>query len=789
VLVAWVLFPLVMLALCAGCGLLVAAIRGSTAPAPLLVPLGFAYLIVVGEFAAITSATAELATPVAVGSAVAGVLAAVPRLPVRALGWPALAAAGVFAVHAAPIVLSGEPTFSGYIKLDDTATWLALADRVMEDGRSLDGLAPSSYEATLAFNLGDGYPIGAFLPFGVGGELIGRDTAWLFQPYLAFLAAMLAMALYELAGTLTRSGRWRCLIAFVASQPALLFGYYLWGGIKELAAAALLAAFAPLASVATAHGPSWRAMVPSAIIAAALIGVLTPAGAGAWLLPALILLVVLGGVRGERTRVAPAALAAGAAILAALTLPWLIGEPLLPPTSAPLDSAAAIGNLISPLSPFQAFGVWPAEDFRVHPEDPVSTAALVATVILCGLAAALLWLRRAAPAALYVASAAAGCVALVAVGSPWVDGKALATASPALLFAGLGGAVALVQRGLRTEGIVALLVIAGGVAWSNALSYREAWLAPYDKLRELERIGGIVQGMGPTLMTEYEPYGVRHFLRDGEPEGASELRRRIVPLRDGSHLAKGEFADIDRFDRSALLDYSSLVLRRSPLASRPPLPFRLVWSGEDYDVWRQDPALARPVADLPLGSETNPVARADCGALTRLASRPGVEVLAASVRPPPVSVPLGRFEHPDGWRADPSNPQLLYPEGTGTATGSFSVATEGEYAVWLGGSSRGGVEVLVDGNPAGSGPGRLDRSGQLTELGAINLEAGSHALELRYEVESLAPGSGGSIPGMGPVVISTTTATDAVVRYQDAGTVEDLCGRRLDWVAGLASRP
>ena len=83
--------------------------------------------------------------------------------------------------------LSGEATFAGYIKLDDTATWLALTDRVMEHGRSLDGLAPSTYEATLAFNLADGYPVGVFLPLGVGGALLGEDIAWLVQPYMALL--------------------------------------------------------------------------------------------------------------------------------------------------------------------------------------------------------------------------------------------------------------------------------------------------------------------------------------------------------------------------------------------------------------------------------------------------------------------------------------------------------------------------------------------------------------------------------------------------------------------------
>ena len=89
--------------------------------------------------------------------------------------------------------LAGEASFAGYIKLDDTATWLALTDRVMEHGRSLEGLAPSSYEATLAFNVGDGYPVGAFLPLGVGAELIGTDPAWVIQPYTAFAGLLAAV--------------------------------------------------------------------------------------------------------------------------------------------------------------------------------------------------------------------------------------------------------------------------------------------------------------------------------------------------------------------------------------------------------------------------------------------------------------------------------------------------------------------------------------------------------------------------------------------------------------------
>ena len=46
-------------------------------------------------------------------------------------------------------MLSGSATFAGYIKLDDTATYLAMLDRVMQHGYAVAGLAPSTYEAKL----------------------------------------------------------------------------------------------------------------------------------------------------------------------------------------------------------------------------------------------------------------------------------------------------------------------------------------------------------------------------------------------------------------------------------------------------------------------------------------------------------------------------------------------------------------------------------------------------------------------------------------------------------------
>ena len=94
-------------------------------------PLGLALVIVAATFATHLATTAPLALPVVVALAVAGYGLGLPRHGTRLDGWAIAAPVAAYACYAAPIVLAGQATFAGYITLDDTATWLALADRVM----------------------------------------------------------------------------------------------------------------------------------------------------------------------------------------------------------------------------------------------------------------------------------------------------------------------------------------------------------------------------------------------------------------------------------------------------------------------------------------------------------------------------------------------------------------------------------------------------------------------------------------------------------------------------------
>jgi hypothetical protein len=786
-LAAWVLFPLALLALSLGCGLLLQAVLGaSRLPGALLAPVGFLVIVVVAGIATSRGETAALATPLVVALAIGGAALAYPWRRPSLDGWVIAAALGAFAVYAAPVVLSGDPTFTGYIRLDDTATWMAFVDRLLDHGRDLSGLEPSSYQTTLAVNLPSGYPVGAFLPLGVGAKLTGTDVAWLVQPYMATMAALLALCLYRLAAPIVESRPWRALVAFGAAQSALLFAYGLWGGIKEIAVALAIAALAATVPVAVEDGRDWRPVIPAAIVCTAL---LTMVGSGGlvWVVPILGLAAVLlwrrhGGGAMLR-RAAPLAL-----LVAVLGIPALFAAGVFSPTQGGLTNAAELGNLVAPLSVAQYFGIWPTGDFRLDPINDPLTWFLIA-IALCA-AAAGVWAcqrRRAWEPLVYVVGAGVGSLAVFAYSSPWVGAKALASGSPSLLLLALAGAAAFAARVERVLGATVMALVLAGVLWSNALGYHDVSLAPYDQLRELESIGEQFEGEGPALMTEYQPYGVRHFLRDIDAEGASELRYRSVPLVAGGELEKGDWADTDEISLPALLTYRTLVLRRSPAQSRPPSVYERVRRGDFYDVWQRPVVPTRNLLrHLPLGDFEDPGAKPSCLDILALAQLAGSQgTVAAAARPEPVSVSLSESAHPGNWiPTEPGSPDLI-PHGPGPAGLQVSIATPGVYDFYLQGSTRNRLTLLVDGNEVGSVEEQLNEARQFLSFGAARLGAGRHEVEIVLDGQGLGPGSGGPPEPIGPLVLSPRAAEDPAVDTVPSADARRLCGRRLDWAEAL----
>ena len=256
----WLIVPLVLTILVVGHGLIVERLCGMPLPGPLVPAVGLATLIVVTGLLTIATVTAPLASPVAAGVSVLGLVWGCPwrRLLRRGALITAAVAAAAFVLFAAPSLLTGQASITGYLKLDDTATWLALTEHVVDHGRNLDGLAPTSYRRTLESWLGGGYPVGAFLPLGVASRLARQDPAGAYQPVMAVYAAILALGLAGCFASLTRTRLRAAVLAIVAVQASTFYGYVHWVGIKEAASASLLP---PLAFLAAR---SWRPAGPGA---------------------------------------------------------------------------------------------------------------------------------------------------------------------------------------------------------------------------------------------------------------------------------------------------------------------------------------------------------------------------------------------------------------------------------------------------------------------------------------------------------------------------------------------
>ena len=779
----WLVAPLALLLVTIGLSLLVERVADVGLPWTVRPALGLAAAIVLAQFGTAADATAELTVPAILVLAAIGLIVGWGRSDEGIPRAAALAGAVVFGLYAAPIVLSGEATWAGFIKLDDTATWMAITDHAFEFGRGVGELESSTHAATIDAYLGGSYPIGGFVAAAVMSVASGQDLAFTMQPSMAFAAGALGLLVFELVRPVVRGGIIPGLIAIVAPISAVLFGYVLWGGVKEIVSAALLALGPALAAHAARN--EWRRayFVPVAVAVAALIGVLGPGGA-VWVIPTLIPALVLLW-RGVGTRLAWRFAWPVAALSLVLALPVLITpDGLFDPVDASLTEASELGNLDGPLNPLHAAGLWPALDFRSTPHLEPAVLVLAATCLLAAACAVVACWRlpsgRGAALVGFAGGGAVGAAAIMLVGSPWVDGKAMATVSPALLAATLAGFAMLGQRtGFRIEAAVGGVVVAGVVAWSAFLAYQGTWLAPRDHQVELEEIGEEFEGQGPALSTEVSIYGPRHFLRKLDAEGATDLRPRLVLLAGGQRSVDGTYVDIDQIQGDQLYPYNLIITRRSPSASRPPAGFVPAKTTDHYTVWRRAGG-GGPLARLPLGEGDDPGAVPSCDDVRELADRAGESgrLFAAHVADP-VIVELGSASRPASWGAPSAT--TVEPNGDGTLTTAVELQG-GSYELWLGGVVFGSVEILIDGETVATESGRLNQPGGMEPLGVVELAGGSRTVELRYEQGGLTPGSAEHSYAIGPLILEPVRQVDLGRVEVAAADYRQLCDQRWDWI-------
>jgi hypothetical protein len=753
-LAAWILFPLIALAICTGLGLLAARLARADVPPSLIPPLGFAGAIAV---------LGPLFTTGAGGIWGAGLLAILALA-----GWiagdagrmrpdfGALTGAATYALHIAPVAFTGAATFLGYNLLNDTAIHLALVDWIGDHGSRYLHQPPSSYAAAIDVYVGNGYPLGSHELLAALRPFVGLDPADIYQPFLAFSAAIAATAIFSLAGggearrarapgwpqppgehrSLRRANWIGLLTAFAALASQLVFSFALQGSIKELAFIACLAVAAGVAR--------WPALL--ALPAAALFSIYGVASL-AWIAPLAVLALVL-----FRPAVRVAAVGIGVFLLAiAVYIPDAIDY--YNHGHETLTSGDELGPLAGPLKFIQVSGVWLNGDYRFTPDHSWITYLIGAVILVLALAGVVgADRRRPYTIFMFVGPALFATAITAPVSSPYIDAKLLAILSPAVIFAACSAITQLPRNRLPialTAGLLLALLI------SDGLAYRMALPAPTGRLAELKTIDDRFAGQGPILVNEFEEY-VKHYMRGSpgsdpyESWSAAPAELRNPKLRVAAHRY-----DLDRMTTSYIERWPLIALRRSPVESRPPSNYDRVFTGRFYEVWKR--ARPAPAKHIPLGARRfDPTGRVDCKRLPANA--------VAAVRPQPVVIPMPKVTLPAGWYRYGQDHRMLEIHKGGRLT--IRATPRSPVQLWLRGRTT--RNDRLGGSPV---PRSLQR---ISEWIALDPGVLNYQIPFERPKRSLRPGD--AQPDIVGPFVAVSDRDPTLVRASAA------CGMSADWI-------
>ncbi|HWT92622.1 MAG TPA: hypothetical protein VN238_06470, partial [Solirubrobacteraceae bacterium] len=746
-----------------------------------------------------------LTLPVVVVAALAGLLVGRARLRVlRPDPWLAAAALGVFAVYAAPVVLSGKPTFAGVSVLPDTAHQLSLAWMLPRFGPDVAALPEGALQDSVGAYFASEYPMAAQAAFGTTAPFGVLDLAWLYQPFLTMIGVVGCLAVVALVAPWLESPRRRAVMAFVVAQPALVVAFALQGSIKELAGVWLIVTGVAVAAEIVRTGARPRGLLPLGVVAGAAVGALGPTG-GLYFVVMAVVFAVAWLVRQHQTGEARLGrtllwFGAAAAVAAVACLPVLDG--LGQSVSVGRDLASQdedLGNLADPLSLFQALGVWLSGDYRFRPETALN-AVLVAVTAALAIGGAVVALRRAMWGALLLAGTGLVVSAvLLAAGSPYTDAKVLMILSPALLLlAALGASAALrsareAPRWARVLSVVPALALTAGVVGSNALAYHDVTLAPYDRYSELLEIDERLAETGPVLVTEYDEY-LKYLLRDvpgrTEPEWGLDYNDDAFGGDARSDARRPSIKtphDPDDLVPESIASLGFYITRRSPVASRPVGNLDLWWRGRYYEIWRRSER-PEPLVHVPFGKTIFQAGgRAGCTTVERVAREAEAQdgVLRYVERRPVVPFVTGAVPLPAGWRLGGGYPGAVVPTRAGRLESSVEIPQAGTYRIWVEGSFGRAITITVDGKRVGEVAQEIGNPGQWFPIEVRDLPAGRHTVVVEAGRASLAPGQGGSegdLRHVGIIDFQPVADEERAVRTIPASRWRTLCGQWLDWI-------
>jgi len=771
---AWLLFPLLLLGVCGGSGLLVRRLSGGALSGVLVLPVGFALAVSVCTLGTSITWLAPSAGALAVVVAAAGFL--LERRSLRFAGrrvsgavvYPAVASFVAFAAVAAPVVLTGTTSWTGFGRITDTAGQMAFAQHLAEAGRQVP-IGNSSFNDTILGLTGNGYPGGAQATLGAMAGVIRTDVAWCYQAYQAWAAAMGALAVYALLRRVITSPILCCIGAAVAIQANILYDYGLEAGIKELTTASLILLVAALLAERLPDSRSLRsglALVPALAAAVAAFSY----GVAPWLGLLLIAAFVASLVRrGERLRTL-GSWAVVAVTTSVLAIPTVIaGVKLFGTVKTAVNGVVelGLGNLTAPIPEIASVGVWISNDYRfpqfAHASASHAFDILVIALAVVGVAGAL-WRRRWVVAAFGIAAPIA-LTYVVAHAGPWVELKAYTLTAPIFLsmaFVGAGWMAtsrpARLAIAVRAAGWFGAVAVAGAVLYGNALTYHDISLAPAARYQQLAAIGKRFAGVSPAFFPAFDEYS-EYFLRN---EGAFDLNiPPTLKIRPGALiLAPGQFAfalDLNQLELSTVESFPLIVLARSPVVSRPPANFDLVYETSEFDVWRRVRPASEVEIHFPLSGLAAERTPQFCVGLAAAVGRAGAGASVAYVLAGQRSLLIPtQATHPSYWHA--VGPEALRAYGAGAIEGSVSLPSAGTYEIAMPGSVGRPVTLYVDGRRAGVIAYQDRYPGQYIRFGRLSLGSGVHKVRLVRGNGNLHPGSGDG-PDTASGVIGALTFT------------------------------
>lgn len=799
-LLAWVVFPCLVLLISAGVGVLCDRVAARDFDV-LTLPVGFAasivgfcFILQLGVPASASSAIVALAAIVGLGMAIKD--RASVASDSRALVICALIAAGIaYLIGIAPLVGSGRLGVIGYVILNDPAWHLSLIEWIHANGTTPATVLDSA-NASISQQLGQGYPLGSYSWQLIAKSLLGIRPMFIWTPTAAITLAMIAMVAY---GAVHKSGatrRWAVVLAAAIGVGFLPLAYLAQGGVKEVTFAFTFI-FAAMAIAGLEFRADERISLAlrrtfaAAIGIAAMITVFGPA-AGLWIAPmVLIAVIVAAATRPAGLSFGRLALLVGGwgAITLAITLPSLIDALRIFSTVSTVAGGNDIGNLLGPIPFREVFNAWISPDYRFAVPHEKSTSWVAIVTAAAALLAVIGAVTEVRGRRLFVPMAAiSGFLAIQYIESKYniyFIAKSYVAFAPIVGCATAAGLIWLITsevRRRRYAGIVLAGALAVTMVASIGLYYGSVFMTPDERFEELAAINERLDGRGPTLVNEREEYS-RVLLRDNRPWESFGLFVPDRGFRPGGGYPMPITPDVDSYRDDHMKRFTAIVERKHPGASRPPSNYARWFETERYVVWRKQGPPPQAHVSIGLAAPTGTGAL-DCNLqeiqhVARVAREQGKKLLIATPQREKKIVFAESFKTNADWRP-PSELGIRTREHNGRGEFEVELTPGKTYRPYLQGSLGRGIDVYIGDEKLVTARDDLGIQDQWQPLPEI---VGSGATTVRLEPAAARFWRAGNLRHDNIRAMAfVEDGPDSKMREITTDQLLDYCGKDVDWV-------